>query len=277
MSGTQTQMEELTWPEAAARRTAATLAIIPSGSCEQHGPALALSTDTRRAAEIARRVAERLAPRALVVPALPFGVSEHHMAFAGTVSLSPLTYQQLLYDIIQSLYRHGWRHVFVLNGHGGNAAALAVTLQRLQIDRPDLLVASAGITNVVPDLARRLATSEVTGHACEIETSQVMALDPDLVRRDSLARGSATRAELGGLGALSRSGFDIQFPQPFHRLSRSGALGDATLATTELGTQLVDEAVDRLTRFLNAFIAAAAPASEPEPLIPEGGRDEKVG
>lgn len=272
MSGPQTQMEELTWPEAAARRTAARLVIIASGSCEQHGPALALSTDTLRAAEVARRVAERLAPRALVLPALPFGVSEHHMAFAGTVSLPPLTYQQLLYDIIQSLYRHGWRHVFVLNGHGGNAAALAVTLQRLQIDRPDMLVASAGITDVVRDLARRLAASEVTGHACEIETSQMMALHPNLVRRESLARGSATREELGGLGALSRSGFDIQFPQPFHRLSRSGALGDATLATTELGTQLIDEAVDRLTQFLNAFIDAAPPASEPEPLMPVGSK-----
>ncbi len=271
MTGAVQRLSELTWPEAARTRSAAPLVIVPAGACEQHGPALALSTDTVRAEEVAVRLAQRLAPRALVSPAVPFGVSEHHMAFAGTISLGPLTYQQVVYEVVQSLYRHGWRHVFVLNGHGGNAAAITVALQRLQADYPDLLAAWAGITNVVRDVAKRLASSEITGHSCEIETSQVMALAPSLVRLDRLARGSASRAELGSLGALSRSGFDIQFPQPFHRLSASGALGDATRASEAAGTELIDQVVDRLAAFLNEFIAATAPVEEPEPIQDGGG------
>ncbi|GAA4588037.1 creatininase family protein [Planotetraspora phitsanulokensis] len=252
-------LAEMTWPEVEAAREAAPLVIVPLGSCEQHGRGMALQTDTVRAVELAKLVAERMAPRAVIAPETTVGLSEHHMGFPGTITLTPQTLQQVVYEMVHSLYRHGWRKVFLLNGHGGNNAVVDVVSIRIRTDFPDMHLASSGISALVPDVISQEGVSELRGHSCEVETSQALYLAPELVRKESLVRGTDRRADLDAAGRLSRMHPAIHFPQPYHRLDPNGALGDATAASAEFGERQVSAALDRLTSFLEQFIALPLP------------------
>ncbi|TNC29731.1 creatininase family protein [Amycolatopsis alkalitolerans] len=248
------RLADLTWPEIAGLRQYAPVAIVPLGACEQHGPAMAQRTDTTRAEVVADLVAERLNPRVVVAPVIPVGVSEHHMAFPGTLTLSPVTLQQMVYELVTSLHRHGWRKVFVLTGHGGNNAAVEVAVSRLRGDLPALHIAWSGITPVVSDVASELALSEIRGHSCEIETSQAIFVDPELVLEERLARGSSTVDDLDPAGRLSRSQPGIHFPQGYDALSATGNLGDARAAGKEAGARLITTAVERIAGFLRELL-----------------------
>lgn len=250
-------LARMTWPEVREALSRAPLAIVPTGACEQHGHHMALETDTVRGAEVARLVAERLAPKAVVTPCLNVGVSSHHMGFPGTLALSPVTFQQVLVEVVTSLHAHGWRHVFVLNGHGGNNSATGVAVNRLQSSLPDLKIAWSGITSVVPDLSRELASSDWPAHASEIETSQALYVDPGLVRsavlEESVPPERFTRLE---------TPTGVHAPVPFDRISADGSTGRPSAASTEIGEKLVTAVVDRLAQFLTQFIDDSATTIE---------------
>jgi len=124
-------LTEMTWPEAKEAFQTATLAIVPIGAQEQHGPHLKMSCDAVLATEMARRLAERLYPHAVVTPTVNMGVSPHHLNFPGTITLHPETLIRLLRDIVRSLHRHGLRRFLFLNAHGGNQATLQVAATAL--------------------------------------------------------------------------------------------------------------------------------------------------
>jgi creatinine amidohydrolase len=111
------------------------------------------------------------------------------------------------------------------------------------------------VTPVVSDLAAELSESRVRGHSCEIETSQALFADPDLVLTDRLTRGSAALEDLDAAGRLSRSHPGIHFPQSYDALSTTGTLGDGRKASHEAGARLMHTAVDRITAFLEGLIA----------------------
>lgn len=247
-------LAEMSWPQVAEAQQHAPLAIVPVGSCEQHGMGLAVGTDAVRAWEFALRVADRLSPRAVLAPLLPIGVSEHHMGLPGTLTFDPVTFQQVVVEMVHSLHRQGWRKVFVLNGHGGNDAAVDIAVTRARREIADLSIAWSGITPLVGDLIADLDISDVYGHACEVETSQALYLAPALVHPDELAPGTTARADLGPAGELARATRGVHFRQPYDRISKTGSLGDQTKATREIGERLVETALDRLAAFLSGFI-----------------------
>lgn len=249
------RLADLTWPEVDALRDDPGVAVVPLGACEQHGLGMALRTDTTRAEYVADRVAERLAPEVVVTPAIPVGVSEHHMGLPGTLTLTGATLQLVVQELVTSLYRHGWRKVFVLTGHGGNNSAVDVAVTRLRGELLDLHIAWSGVTPLAADVVADAASSPVRGHSCEIETSQAMYVDPTLVREPHLARGSATLDDLDAAGRLSRSHPGIHFPQAYADLSPTGALGDARVADAATGQRIVDTVVDRLCAFLEGLLA----------------------
>src|ERR671915_92545 len=127
-------LAELTWPEAKEAFAAAEVVLIPLGSNEQHGPGMTLATDIALATAVAGRVAERLRPRAIVAPSLPFGLSPHHMRFPGTITLQPATFGAVLLETMRSLQQHGAKRFFLLNGHGGNQAILSVIATQARLE-----------------------------------------------------------------------------------------------------------------------------------------------
>ncbi|MEU4286577.1 creatininase family protein [Kribbella sp. NPDC026596] len=242
----------MTTDEALEAVRTAPLAIIPVGAQEQHGGGMAMSTDTVRAVGVADRVAERLAGRAVVAPVVPYGVSPHHLAFAGTMSLSPATFMSIVRDVIASLHTHGWRQFLVITGHGGNNAALSVLAQ--EYVRSDLTFAWTPITSVVSDLITDV--SAVHGHAGEAETAQMLYLAPELVQADRLERGATSLDELTTPARLSRQARGPRLSVGFDAYHKRGVLGDPRRATAENGRLLVETAADRIAAFADELLSA---------------------
>ena len=115
------EWHELRAPELRALAEADALVIIPVGSTEQHGPHLPVQVDARLAAEVARRAAARISEHGSVVvaPTLWCGLAEHHMAFGATITLDFATFHALIRCVCDSILRHGFRRLALLNGHGG--------------------------------------------------------------------------------------------------------------------------------------------------------------
>src|ERR1700722_8423347 len=101
---------------------AESLAILPIGATEQHGPHLPTGTDSFAVEAIAREAALAVPNDipAIVTPTLPFGSSHHHFIFGATLSLSTETYYRVLCELIESLVTDGFTRIFLVNGHGGN-------------------------------------------------------------------------------------------------------------------------------------------------------------
>jgi creatinine amidohydrolase len=212
------------------------IVVLPVAAMEQHGPHLPVMVDTLLCGEVARRAAERASGRhpVVVAPTVWSGLSEHHMPFGGTFTLDFATFRSLIECLCRSLVRHGFRRVLLLNGHGGNVAALRVVVDELR--HLDLRLLTATYWLVDP-----LAISEIlerqsgVQHACEAETSMVMALRPELVDESQLeaARCVDPGQVAGGAQAVfSRVAFKERTP--------TGAVGDPTAASAEKGLRLLE-------------------------------------
>ena len=175
------------------------LLVVPVGSTEQHGPHLATGTDALVATAIAERAAAAATRPAtiLLAPTLAYGASAHHLPFGGTLSLDVATFQLVLRDLLASAASAGVGRVFVLNGHGGNAAACAIAVAEASREL-GLLAASAMPSDLVD---ANESDGPVQGHAGSFETSLVLALDPERVRPE-LAKpspGGPARTRARGL------------------------------------------------------------------------------
>lgn len=248
-------LADLSWPEVRDIRDRVDLVLIPIGSNEQHGPNLALRMDIAASEEFCRRASARLAPRVVVAPAVPWGVSYHHMNFPGTITLSNETFTQILVEVISSLHHHGFDRFLVVNGHGGNIPAMNVAAVRAH---EELGVSFVGTCNYFgfadPEIAKRQVTSEIYGHACEFETSLAMALVPDVVKTNTLAAGEITELR-SGFEQRARQ-FGVTIPYRFDQLTNNGAYGDATRASVEFGNELVESALNNFSIFCDELVAA---------------------
>ena len=168
------------------------LLVLPVGTTEQHGPHLATCTDALIAATVAERAAAAASrpETILLAPTLVYGASDHHLPFGGTLSLGVGTFELVLADLLAAAAESGVRRAFVLNAHGGNAAACAVVVA--EASRKYGLIAGTALIGALVD---------GSGHAGVFETSVVLAIDPTLVRMDRAAPspGGPTRTRPAGV------------------------------------------------------------------------------
>jgi creatinine amidohydrolase len=184
-----------TWPEVEAYLTRCKGIIIPVGSMEQHGPSGLIGTDSicpQVIAEHAARDAD-----VLVGPAFNVGSAQHHLAFAGTLTLQPSTMIAAMLDWCRSLRRHGFTHIYWLNGHGGNSATLQAAFAEMHAERslhagpgapPALTLVARNWWELpsVMDVCRRLHPAHDGMHATASEISVTWAAYPHQVRRVAL-------------------------------------------------------------------------------------------
>jgi creatinine amidohydrolase len=244
------RLEEMTYEDVANVRTRPNVVAIPLGSTEQHGPHLPLDTDTRIAEafceEAARRIADDVV--ALVTPAIPFGISEHHMRFPGTLSIDGETFVSLVSQIGRSLIRHGFDRFVLVNGHGGNQGALQLVAQKLRLDLGARYVFYFPEWSLAAEAFARIRESPPggTSHACEYETSVYLHLAPERVRMDRAVKEMPPPLITGGVSDLFVPG-PYSWP-PAHDTTISGVEGDPTLATVAKGRELFESAVENLAR-----------------------------
>jgi creatinine amidohydrolase len=177
---------ELTREEARALVPQA-LVVLPVGSTEQHGPHLPVITDTISVEHIARAAASEASKMVpvLVTPTLPFGSSDHHLPFGGTLSMRTDTYYRVLCELVESLITGGAKRVFIINGHGGNHEVAQLAARDMALKHP-VSVAAGSYWVVAWDAlisVKAYAVGRFPGHAGAFETSQVLAIRPDLVRQ----------------------------------------------------------------------------------------------
>ena len=222
------------------------IVVVPVAAMEQHGPHLPVVVDSLLCAEVALRTARRVAARqpVVVAPTVWCGLSEHHMPFGGTFTLDFPTFSALLRCLCRSLVTQGFRRIFLLNGHGGNRWALRVVVAQLT---GALGAAPATATYWEPAaaaFARILEQQPGVQHACEAETSMVLALRPELVEQARLAEAKFIEPT----HAVTQRGAHLW--RPFAGRTPTGVIGDPTVASAAKGERLLDAAADAIAELL---------------------------
>lgn len=220
--------------------------VAPIGSLEQHGHHLPMLTDSLIGGEIVRRAQVEIGDQALFLPMLWVGSSDHHFGLPGVISAASDTYTRLLIDILESLITHGFRRILLLNSHGGNGGPANTALAQVQIGHPELhdlwLVLASWFSVAGEQIAQisSLQQKHVT-HACELETSMILYLRPELVKMEA-ARGAHFHFESKFWTADSNGPSRVSVARTLSQASRSGALGHPELATAEKGAELFNVA-----------------------------------
>lgn len=249
--------EKLSWPEIAQAAREDKFIIVPAGMIEDHGPHLPVDTDLLIARAVCERTAELMNGEALVAPPIVTGYSPHHMDTAGTLTIQWDTFIKHTKDILEALIHHGFRFILVVNGHGSNAPCLELACRLAMVDNDHSRVAFTSwwqMSSVV-ELAKEIRESDITSHACEAETSLYLAICPEFVD-------------------MSKAPKDISFPiqphfftdllgEPRHphknrvsmveywsTMTRTGAVGDATVSTAEKGRKFLEAAATELREVL---------------------------
>ncbi|MES1227054.1 MAG: creatininase family protein [Armatimonadota bacterium] len=238
------KLAHLTWPEIR-ELSRDTLVVIPTGSIEQHGPHLPLVTDTMLATAVAEGAERNVSDWMLLTPTLWLGASLHHLPFPGTLSASFEGYEKALWDVMESLAGHGFHRFYLVNGHGGNTSINNVTLRKWKHQHPSHTIGHIDYYDLIPD---EVLETHVKGpaksihHACEIETSLMLHVAPELVRMDEV-RNDGLRAEEPVRGIIWN----------YDEVTEDGPWGYSALGTAELGKICFEAAVEKLTDLLVAI------------------------
>lgn len=252
------QLGKMTWEEVEEALQTIKVAIIPVGAHEQHGPHMAESCDAVLAEKMALLLGERTFPYSVVTPTINIGVSQHHLNFPGTITLQPETLIALIRDIVVSLKHHGIKKFLLLNAHGGNQATLGVASTKLSTEL-EVELYYAKTTASAKEVIDQITVSPLYGHSCEREVSEALYLAPELVRKEKLTKGDIQ--EVGRWKQL-RPGNAIQGFYRYEEMTNNGAIGDATVASEEIGQKIVEKALDHLTKELFSLIEVDAPELE---------------
>ncbi|MFT4889236.1 MAG: creatinine amidohydrolase [Halobacteriales archaeon] len=231
-----------TWPDLGEYFDDESLALVPLGSTEQHGPHLPLATDHLIAEAFARAAADRT--DYLCTPTVNVGVSPHHRQFHGTMWVDPPAFRDYVESFTRNLAYHGIDRVIFVNAHGGNVEHLREVGRRLRDD--EVLYAIEWMWNdSIPDLVDEFF--ERPGpHGGPKETALIQHLRPELVHDDRLED-----ARDGGIASVEDAETTHYGARTFYDAADNtdnGVLGDQTDATAEKGEELFEAATAQLVR-----------------------------
>lgn len=243
---------EHTWPEIKAAASNQPVCVIPCGTVEQHGYHLPLSVDFVTSGIISERAVRLVAPDALLLPTVSYGFNEHHMDFPGTIAIPGADFINYCANIGLSLARHGFSKILYVNGHGSNRPFLEIAAREV-CNRSDAFAGLVSWWSLVPAvMLNEVLQSEKPGgvsHACELETSALLYLRPDLVDMSKAERDQGFQPSKYMWRDL-RLASPMVFNEQWSRFSRTGVQGDPTLATAEKGRVIVDAVVENLAELL---------------------------
>ena len=223
--------------------------IVPIGSVEQHGPTGLIGTDPLDAEFVAKGVGDKTG--CMVAPTLAYGMSQHHLGFAGSATLRPSTLMLVVRDVVLSLSRHGFERFFFINGHGGNVATVTAAFDEiyaetsLGADRPAIKCRmtfwSAGRRATA--LAEQFYGDSNGGHATAAEVSLAQFYQPGAIKHAQMSPKVAPKSR----GFFEAADYRMRF--------LDGRIGsDPSLSTPEHGEQLYGAAVEDMAEAYQAFL-----------------------
>lgn len=233
-----------------------TVAILPIGAIEQHGPHLPVYVDACINAELLDRALER-APADLPITALPLqavGKSNEHLAFPGTLTLSAETLTRVCMELGESVRRAAIRKLILLNSHGGQPQIMDIVARELRVQQKMFVVNVAWQALRAPSGLFSAAELQHGIHGGEVETSLMLHLRPDLVNME-LAGNFVSLSETmvddyRWLTPEGRIGFGWQTQD----LNAQGACGNASAATAEKGRAVAESAVANMIELLTEVV-----------------------
>jgi len=250
------RLEFVRWPDLAALKERTF--VVPLGSLEQHGPHLPVFTDSLIIAEIANRVEQLRSETIALLTVQWLGHSPHHRRF-GCISLDFQPYVEMIRGICRSLIGLGARKILLLNGHGGNDIPCKAAQRELKSEFEelrDLYIVYAAYWNLAAEQFSAIRTSPLggMGHACEMETSILLARNPDLVDMAKAARGGPS-PEMGyrTIDMLKQPPFSLI--NEFDELSATGVLGMPELATAEKGAAFLESSAQAVVHLIDEMSA----------------------
>lgn len=221
--------------------------LAPIGHTEQHAYHLPLSVDTIIIEAIARGAADAVPESAYTLPVMPYGVSMHRASFAGTLNAGGRTFEDFWLEVVNTLVTSGFDRFYLMSGHGGNSSFLVNVIKyagdrHKRIFCATAFLHTAGATGV--DALEKYRESKIggMGHACELETSMVLALRPELVHmervKDDIDFISTPNYYMDWVegGALAAN-------PPWEDDSQFGAYGAGSLGTPEKGRLWLEAAI----------------------------------
>jgi creatinine amidohydrolase len=227
--------------------------VVPTATLEDHGHHLPVDTDVRLVNAIAQRAVAASGGQALLFPTQVHGYTPHHMDFPGSVTLRWNVFVESLLDQGRSLCRHGFDRILFVNGHGSNQPLVDIAARLIGVEHRD---AVAGSCFYLQSARGKQVLAEVRdsphpggmAHACELETSLYLAIEPSLVQMDKAVK------EIPDWDSehvwLDWSDGPLAVWPHWSGLSESGVVGDATVATREKGEVLLDAAVAEVREFI---------------------------
>jgi creatinine amidohydrolase len=251
--GDAMKFDEMTSPQLRAVPRDKTIVLAPIAACEQHSRHLATSTDTILVSAVADGVEKELPDKVLQLPTQWFGASAHHLRFGATLSAEVDTHVNMLCDMLVPLLEDGYQRVLILNGHGGNIDTMHMALRRLQPRYRGHLVSAASYWDLAEKELAALAEGprKVMGHACEFETSMMLALRPELVRREEI-KDDPPKDDPALRG--------LYLSEDMYQRTDHGAVGYPERATAEKGRAFLQAAVARTVEVVRTLLRRPLPA-----------------
>ncbi len=230
--------------------------VIPAATLEDHGYHLPIDTDVRLVEAVVTGAITRFnaqgAARALLFPTQVHGYTPHHMDFPGSVTLRWHVFVESLLDQGRSLIHHGFRRILIVNGHGSNSPLVNIAARLLNVEHRDAVCMSSFYLTSEESVRalEQIRTTQRGGmaHACELETSLYLAIEPALVQMDKAVAeipGSYTKHAW-----MDWADGPLAFTPHWSALTESGVTGDATSATVEKGRALLEQAEREIAEYI---------------------------
>jgi len=247
----KTEYNSLSWKELSELDKNRTIIIFPVGSTEQHGPHLPLKTDcfiSKKLSDIiAIRASKTLNLNVFVLPELCYGLSSHWMPYTGTITLSMSTYSMVIKEVIDSLEKHGFTNILILNGHGGNTGTLVTLADEIVYQKKNLKI-------IVSEWWKMVDANVIKGlgfkHADDLETSVYLALGGEMITEPKPQEPSAWPYKWKTEGGAEANIFMA------HKIVGSGMFGEGWKARLETGQKIVDSVIQNyLSLIREVFVA----------------------
>ncbi len=244
LSSSEAQTSELLPPDTESGK----VILMPIGHTEQHGLHLPLSVDTHIIDAIARGTAQRVPELAYTLPVMPYGVSTHRPAFAGTLSAGGRSFEDFWMSVINVLAERGFDRFYLMSGHGGNTSFLVNVVKYAGEDHRRIFCATAFLHTSGPVGAaaiEKYRTSSIggMGHACELETSFMLHLHPELCHMERVVDETDFIATPSYYMDWIEGGSLVANP-PWDDDTRTGAYGAGSHATAEKGRIWLEAAIE---------------------------------
>jgi len=228
--------------------------ILPTAAVEQHGEHLPLGTDCMIIGAISDRVDQAMDHKLLILPTVQVACSEHHMVYPGSLTLTHETYRRTVMEYVDSVHRHGFTRVMILNGHGGNGNANGLLDEQIGQKYPDLECLVGNWWSISGRRIEPFSEGDFPscGHACEFETSIVLAIAEELVDMSQAEDGGNPHRVKSMAFDFFRGGVASNY-RDYKEVTHNGVYGKPTLATADKGERVLAAAVESIQELLEDF------------------------